>query len=329
MPSPPRVSRLRRGLLAALVTASVAVPVAGAAGPADVPAPAPAVRGPLRSAVPEALAERYAATRADIRAAERTAAGHGDRGRAAALHTMAEPGRRFLFFDGRDGGRGAEVFGDLAHAQRIAVLVPGAGIGLDHYARLRDGGAALQGELGDGSAVVAWLGYRTPATVGPAALTPGRAAEAAPALRDFVGELRALGPGVRTTLVCHSYGSVVCARSAHGLPVEDIVLYGSPGTGYRTAADLRTTATVWAGRGGDDWIGGVPHLRLRLPFTDIGFGTDPVSPAFGARIFAAGDGGHSDYLKPGSVPLKSIAGIVAGTAPAASPAMARPGERHA
>ncbi|MFF4095480.1 alpha/beta hydrolase [Streptomyces sp. NPDC001834] len=325
MPSPPRTSRLRRGLLAALVAASVAVPVAGAAGPAAVPAPAPAAQAPLRTAAPEALAERYAATRADIRAAERAAAAHGDRRRAAALRAMAQPGRRFLTFDGRDGGRSAEVFGDLAHAERIAVLVPGAGMDFDHYGRLRDGGSALHQELGEGTAVVAWLGYRTPATVSPAALTPGRAAQAAPALRDFVGELRGLRPGANTTLLCHSYGSVVCARAAHGLPVRDIVLYGSPGTGYATAADLRTPATVWAGRGGDDWIGEVPHLRLRLPFTDIGFGTDPVSPAFGARIFEAGDGGHSDYLSRGSVPLKNIAGIVAGPAPAAAPA----GERHA
>ncbi|MFE7428734.1 alpha/beta hydrolase, partial [Streptomyces sp. NPDC057545] len=192
MPSPSRTSRLRRGLLAALVAASVSVPVAGAAGPAAVPAPAPAAQDPLRTATPGALAERYAATRADIRAAERAAAAHGDRGRAAALRVMAQPGRRFLSFDGRDGGRGAEVFGDLAHAERIAVLVPGAGMDLDHYGRLRGGGTALHEELGDGTAVVVWLGYRTPATVSPAALTPGRASEAAPALRDFVRELRAL-----------------------------------------------------------------------------------------------------------------------------------------
>jgi hypothetical protein len=39
-----------------------------------------------------------------------------------------------------------------------------------------------------------------------------------------------------------------------------------------------------------------------------------VSRGFGARIFAAGSGGHSDYLKPGSVPLRSIAAIVSGAA---------------
>jgi hypothetical protein len=312
MPSHPRGTRLRRGLLAALVAASVAVPVSGAAVPSAVPAPAPAAHGPLRTAAPEALAERYAATRADIEAAGRAAIRHKDHGRAAALRAMAGPGRHFLSFDGRDGGRGVEAVGDLSRAERIAVLVPGAGIDLDHYWRLRRGALALHEELGGRSAVIAWLGYRTPTTVSTTSLTSGRATEAAPGLRSFIGELERLRPAARTTLLCHSYGSVVCARAAHGLRIAGIVLYGSPGTGYGNAAALRTRATVWAGRGSDDWIADVPHMKLRLPFADIGFGTDPVSPGFGAEIFAAGSAGHSDYLRSGSESLRNMARIVRG-----------------
>jgi hypothetical protein len=37
-----------------------------------------------------------------------------------------------------------------------------------------------------------------------------------------------------------------------------------------------------------------------------------VSPSFGARVFAAGPGGHSDYFRPGSVSLANIARIVLG-----------------
>ncbi|MGW0550307.1 alpha/beta hydrolase [Streptomyces altiplanensis] len=317
MASRPRSSRPRRALLAALVTAAVAVPVSGAARPAAVPAPAPAALAPLRATTPAELAERYAATRDGIRAAERTAAGHGDRKRAAVLRGMADPARRFLFFDGRDGGRTAEVFGDLSRAERIAVLVPGSGTSLDRYGRLRAGATALQRELGGRSAVVAWLGYETPGTVSPQVLTPGRADEAAPALRRFVAELGAAGPAARTSLLCHSYGSVVCGRAAaaSGLDVADIVLYGSPGTGGDNTAALRTRATVWAGRGAGDRIADVPHGRIRLPYLTVGLGADPVSPDFGARIFAAGDGGHSDYLKPGSVSLDNIARIVSGQTP--------------
>ncbi|MFD8108778.1 alpha/beta hydrolase [Streptomyces microflavus] len=312
----PRRRRLRRTLLAALVTFAVAVPVSGAARPAAVPAPAPTVLGPLRDAGPAALEERYAASRRDIRAAGRVADGHGDLKRAASLRAMAAPGRQFQSFDGSDGGRSVEVVGELSTARRVAVLVPGAGIGLDAYGRLRRGALALQRELAEGGAVVAWLGYRSPATVSPASLTEGWAADAAPGLRALVDGLSAALPGARVTLLCHSYGSVICARAASGTTADAIVLYGSPGTGARDVASLRTGARVWAGRSGGDWIGRVPHVRVRLPFVaTVGFGTDPVADRFGAEVFDAGDGGHSDYLLPGSRSLTNLARIVSGRAP--------------
>ncbi|AUH43805.1 hypothetical protein CXR04_29770 [Streptomyces sp. CMB-StM0423] len=317
-------------MLAAVVAASVALPVAAAARPAAVPAPVPDVPFDVGAGTPAALAQRYAANRDGIRAAAHTAAAHGDRRRADSLRAMAAPGRRFVSFDGRDGGRSAEVFGDLAHAGRIAVLVPGSDTGLDAYGRFRAGAEALRGELhadpaDDGpGAVVAWLGYATPSTVSPESLTADRAEAAAPRLREFVRSLTAARPGARVSLLCHSYGSVVCGRAAAGLRVADIVLYASPGVGADTAADLRTPATVWAGRGADDWVGEVPHVRIPLLVTTLGFGRDPVSPAFGACPFPAGTGGHSDYLTPGSVPLRSMAGIVKGEAACARPGAARP-----
>ncbi|MEU5034690.1 alpha/beta hydrolase [Streptomyces rubiginosohelvolus] len=312
----PRRPRLRRTLLAALVTFAVAVPVSGAARPETVPAPAPTALGPLRDASPAALEERYAVSRRDIRAAGRAADAHGDRQRAASLRAMAAPGRQFLSFDGRDGGRSVEVVGELSSARRIAVLVPGAGVALDAYGRLRRGATALREELGGGTAVLAWLGYRSPATVSPAALTTGRADEAVPGLRALVDEVRAARPAARISLLCHSYGSVICARSASGTAADALVLYGSPGVGAESVAALRTGARVWAGRGGDDWIARVPHVRVRVPFVaTVGFGTDPVAARFGAEVFDAGDGGHSDYLLPGSRSLTNLARIAAGAEP--------------
>ncbi|GHF43168.1 alpha/beta hydrolase [Streptomyces sp. NRRL_ISP-5395] len=316
MPDRPRRPRPRRALLAALVTFAVAVPVSGAARPAAVPAPAPTALGPLRDASPAALEERYAVSRSDIRAAGRAAEAHGDLKRAASLRAMAVPGRRFLSFDGRDGGRSVEVVGELSSARRIAVLVPGAGVGLDAYGRLRRDARALHRELGEGAAVVAWLGYRSPATVSPAALTTGRADGAAPELRALVDGLRAVRPAARISLLCHSYGSVICARSAHGTAADALVLYGSPGVGSDRAAALRTGARVWAGRSGGDWVARVPHVRVRVPFVaTVGFGTDPVAERFGAEVFDAGDGGHSDYLRPGSRSLTNLARIAAGAEP--------------
>jgi hypothetical protein len=53
-------------------------------------------------------------------------------------------------------------------------------------------------------------------------------------------------------------------------------------------------------------------VRADLFGWTVGFGTDPVSPAFGAHVFAAGPGGHSDYFRPGSVSLANLTRIVLG-----------------
>ncbi|MFH8608748.1 alpha/beta hydrolase [Streptomyces sp. NPDC018029] len=309
-----RAGRLRRTLLAFGVAAAVVVPVSGAARP-EIPAPAPAALGRVTAAT---LPEAYAANRANATEAAALAEGYGAADRAAALRAMASPGRQFLAFDGRGAGRTAEVVGDLAGADRVAVLVPGSDTSLDSYGRLRSGALALHAELGPRTAVVAWLGYETPGTVSPAVLTTGRADDAAPALRSFVAGLHGINAHARVSLLCHSYGSVVCGSAAsgpRGLDVADIAFYGSPGTGVDDAAELHTRARIWAGRGAGDWIADVPHTSADVFGTTVGFGTDPVSASFGARVFAAGDGGHSDYLKPGSVALGNLARIVRGDDP--------------
>lgn len=345
----PAARWLSRGLLAVLVTAAVVVPVSAVAAHPGIPAPAPAR---LTAVTPATLDEAYAANRANAAEAARMAADHGDHGRAAAVRSMAAPGRNFLSFDARGSGRAIEVFGDLAKAERVAMLVPGSDTNLDTYKRFRAGADALHKRLGIRGAVVAWLGYETPGTISPEVLTTGRAKDAAPELRGFIRELEALNPQAQVSLLCHSYGSVVCAEAAESafraagsarfagpgepagasraavasrpasgqgaeigegdLDVSDIALFGSPGTGADSVAGLHTNARVWAGRGADDWIADVPHTKADLFGTTVGFGTDPVSSDFGARVFAAGDGGHSDYLKPGSVSLDNLARIVLG-----------------
>ncbi|MGW5213012.1 alpha/beta hydrolase [Streptomyces sp. NPDC004051] len=307
--------RWRRTALAVLIASAVTLPVAGAARP-QVPAPAPAGLAPPTAATLDAA---YAAHRADAEAAARMAADHGDRRRAAADRALADPDRQLLAFDGRGSGLVTEVLGDLAHADRIAVLVPGSDTGIDTYGRFRAAAEALHARLtreapaGTRTAVVAWLGYETPGTVDVAVATTDRADRAAPELRSLVDDVRAVsGPRARISLICHSYGSVVCAGAAADLDVGDIVLVGSPGTGVDTAAALRTRARIWAARGADDWVANVPHLSADLFGTTVGFGADPVTPEFGARVFAAGDGGHSDYFDPGSPSLANLTRIVLG-----------------
>ncbi|WP_078651336.1 alpha/beta hydrolase [Streptomyces xylophagus] len=313
-PNRPRTGRWRRALLAALVTTAIVIPLSAAAQP-EIPAPKPAALAPLTSAT---LDEAYAANRANASEASRMAAADGDEHRATADRAMADPARRFLAFDGRGEGQAAEIFGDLAHAEHVAVLVPGSDTSLDTYDRFRATALNLRRQLTldaphSPTAVVAWLGYRTPRTVSTTVLTADRADQAAPQLREFIRQLHDItGREAQVALVCHSYGTVVCGRAAAGLDVADIALIGSPGTGADSAADLHTPARVWAGRGRDDWIGDVPHVSADLFGTTVGFGTDPVSPAFGARVFAAGDVGHSDYFSPGSASLANLARIVLG-----------------
>jgi hypothetical protein len=304
----PLVGRLCRALLAALVTGAVVAPLSAAARP-RIPAPPPAALAPLSTAT---LTGTFEANRADAAEASRMAAAHGDRGRAAADRVMAAPDRHLLAFDGRGTGRATEVLGDLATAEHIAVLVPGSDTTLDTYDRFRATALALHRAAGPRTAVIAWLGYDTPRMLSTAALTTTSAEQAAPGLEGFVHRLRAaFGPLPGISLLCHSYGTAVCARAA-GEDVQDIALVGSPGTGLDSVAGLHTRARVWAARGTGDWIADVPHVRADLFGTRVGFGTDPVSPAYGARVFAAGDGGHSDYFKPGSVPLANLARIVLG-----------------
>ncbi|MGW5760246.1 alpha/beta hydrolase [Streptomyces tendae] len=310
-----RVRGWRRAGCAALIAGAVAFPLSGAARP-EIPAPAPAA---LAAPTAATLENAYAANRANAAQASRMAADHGDRHRAAADRALADPSRHLLAFDGRGAGLVTEVLGDLAHADRVAVLVPGSDTGIDTYGRFRTAALALHRQLaaeapeGIRTAVVAWLGYETPGTVSTTVATTGRADRAAPGLRDLVDDLgRITGPDTRVALLCHSYGSVVCARAADGLAVSDIALIGSPGTGADTAAGLRSEARIWAGRGADDWVEHVPHVSADLFGTTVGFGTDPVSPDFGAQLFDAGDGGHSDYFDTGSLSLTNLARIALG-----------------
>ncbi|WP_225077024.1 alpha/beta hydrolase [Streptomyces sp. CoT10] len=310
-----KTGRRRRALLALLVMAAVVVPLSAAARP-RIPAPAPAVLAPLTRTTLDAA---YGANRADAARASGMAAAHGDTNRAAVDHALASPSRHLLSFDGRGSGRVTEVFGDLAHADRTAVLVPGSDTSLDTYDRFRKGALALYQELGRESAagprpaVVAWLGYETPGTVSTSVLTTGRAEQAAPHLRELIRDLRAVaGRAPHITLVCHSYGSVVCGRAAAGLDVNDIALIGSPGTGADSVSALNTRARVWAARGTGDWVANVPHVHADLFGTTVGLGTDPMDPAFGARRFTAGSGGHSAYFAPGSPSLTNLARIVLG-----------------
>jgi hypothetical protein len=292
---------------AMLLTGAVAGANTTTSGPAGPPLPA---------LTTGALADRYAADRRAITRAAEEVGREGDRDGAVRLAALAAPHRHFLAFDPRGRGRAVEVVGDLATARRVAILVPGADTTLatfDSRGPASPGGGAralyarAQAVRPGGLAVIAWLGYDTPATMSLDVARTGHGREGARALRPLVERVAARGAGV--ALLCHSYGTVVCGAAAHGLPVTDLAVFGSPGMTVSSARSLRTGARVWAGLGDGDWMRYVPKGRLH----GVGLGADPTRPGFGARRFAAGPGGHGDYLEPGGIALRNLTSIALGS----------------
>lgn len=279
--------------------------LAPVAGPVESPplAPGPAV-------TTQTLDDRY---RANQEAVVRALAAPAAPERLAALRSLR--GRQLLAFDPAGAGIAVEVVGDLLTADRVAVLVPGADTTLDSFGSPRGPGsgahaivAAAGRRPGVRVAALAWLGYHPPQGVGPAVASDRVARAAARELRGTVTRLRELNPTAAVSLLCHSYGAVVCGLAAPDLPVADLVFYGAPGVGVAGRAELDTTARVWAGRSDRDWIRFVPSVR----WAGWGLGADPMAPSFGARIFPTGDGGHGDYHLPGSPALASLVRIVLG-----------------
>jgi Alpha/beta hydrolase len=232
-------------------------------------------------------------------------------------------GGRVVAYDPRGQGQAVVVFGDLASARHVAVYVPGSGTDLRHLAikdrpwRRTLGAARSLAEEArrlhpdEPTAVVAWLGYDAPDDLFDSA-DGDLARSGAPALVRYVDGLRAAGPaGRHVTIVGHSYGTVLFSVAGSALDADDLVALGSPGLRVRRAADLDTRARLWVALADDDWIRRVPNRRIG----DLGHGTDPASPEFGARLLPTRDtAGHDGYLAPGTDSLRAVARVVTGQA---------------
>ncbi|MFE7549743.1 alpha/beta hydrolase [Streptomyces gardneri] len=246
---------------------------------------------------------------------------HEARRRADRFASLMRPGRQVLAFDPTGKGRAAEVLGDLERARRVSVIVPGVDTTLLTFQKTHGRYAAPAGMAqalfaaerraspGARVAVIAWADYTAPAGVGVDAMTGRLAANGAVRLVEMTSAL----PGdARVALFCHSYGSVLCGLAAPELParVTDLAVAGSPGMRVERAAELATSARVWAMRDADDWIEDVPHMEVG----GVGHGADPVDPEFGARLLSAsGAAGHSGYFEPGTESLGNFAAIGVGS----------------
>jgi hypothetical protein len=210
------------------------------------------------------------------------------------------------------GERVALGLGDADTADTVALLVPGIGTTpVDDLgvltAQVAGVVAAARHAGARAPAGIAWLGYRPPA--GVAILRRGTAEEAGPVLDralDGLSAARAAGghPPVRTTVLAHSYGTVVLDEAADApgrLAATAVVLLGSPGMEPTWAEGLEAEEVHAAAAPGDpvSWSGW--------------FGPSPWAERFGAEELPVGAGtGHSDYLDAGRPTLPAIGAVVAG-----------------
>lgn len=256
---------------------------------------------------------RYAANRILIGQARDQAVASGDTAKAKLYgDLLADPNRQFIVFDPRGDGRIAEVHGNLDRADNVAVVVPGITNTQDNFQALSDDAKRLQAEAelrapNADTAVVAWLGYDTPEIAD--APFNNKAEVGGPALKSFVDGLL-LPEQINTSVVAHSYGSVVAGQALKdGLNVDNVAVIGSPGMQVNRLSDfhLEPGTGFFAGRAPGDYVSWSQN-----------FGTDPSDPRFGATRFetGSGDGGqvrfHSNYFGAGSESLRNLAFIATG-----------------
>lgn len=215
-----------------------------------------------------------------------------------------------------EGDRLVLALGDLDTADDVALLVPGIGnapaddlgalVGDAHLVGAATRAAAPRGTT---VATAVWLGYRPPATPG-AIITRTAAWRGGPALAAGLAGLAAArtatGTGAaRTTVVAHSYGTVVVDEAADvqgTLAADALVLLGSPGM-EDDAASLEAPEVYDAASAGDvvprlDWFGDRGTAEASYGSTGL-----PVTAAMG----------HSDYLDPGFPTLAAIGQVAAGS----------------
>ena len=249
----------------------------------------------------------------------------------------------YLYEPGAFQGDGAVAIaaGDLDTADNVAMVVPGFGTDgasaphqADRAVRLHEASRSLDPDATN--ATLFFIGYDAPDNLPPdgldaaGVLTEDLAEAGGEHVADTLDGLRATRPDdpAHLTAIGHSYGSTTLGHAAHdhGVPVDDLVVVGSPGLGdgVDSADDLGVDPEhVYAGANSrdpiaylaDDGWAGLGDLG------GAGLGDDPVEDDFGANRFDAEDpsrpdhlsfGQHSLYFDQDTESLYNIASIVNG-----------------
>jgi pimeloyl-ACP methyl ester carboxylesterase len=240
------------------------------------------------------------------------------------------PPMYLLGFDTNASGHAIVACGNPDTAKNVAVYVPGLGTSSNSthfsYDVQHTENMTMQADQDTGAqdnATILWLGYNAPQmSLSEHAFDVAGtqdATVAVPDLTSFVTSLRTVNNQISNlTLVGHSYGSLVVGETAKAshLPVNNIVLVGSPGVSVNQARQLNIDPShVWAGAAGGD------------PVAILGaFGVSPTSSDFGAHVInvnatgSFGMGMHGEYFDAygnsnndtGLSSLQNISSIIAG-----------------
>lgn len=239
-----------------------------------------------------------------------------------ALQEDDGPERSLIFLDPTEGGKAAIAIGNPDTADYIGYLVPGMNYGVKEqlvnwtrtaealYAEQR----AIIREAGETAnvAVIAWIGYETPDlfSVGGS----DHAQHGADALESSWLGIRSSHESDQPfiSVYAHSYGTTAAliALARGSVTVDALVMVGSPGSEVQSADELSVShGNVFVGEA--DWD---PAVNSAF------FGSDPGSPAYGAKTLGVsgakdritgkwlgGSIGHNEYFVEGSESLHNMA----------------------
>lgn len=281
-----------------------------------------------------------------------------------------KPDRQLLLFDTQTGDqpRAAVAVGNPDTAQNVSVTTPGLNTTVGSLGGMADEATAVQREAqrqlndegrgAEGVSTIAWIGYDPPQIAGQdlaGQIVGGwdvsrdeKAQEGAVDLANFYDGIAASNnhDDPHITAIGHSYGSLttgLALQQPGDHPVDDVIVYGSPGIQASNPGDLGVdNGHVYVMRADDDPISwaqdgprildgifpGVTDLGQLAGFGDLGpdpatnsnftrLDTDASTTADGRHLDGAS--GHSEYPRMGSngqlrTPGYNISAVVAGIA---------------
>lgn len=306
----------------------------------------PARVSKVREAIPERISARFESLADRLDAAQHTALRrlHNDYANLRREDSLSDQEPRFLLtYEPPTGEPGHEnlhavvAIGDMDHATRIAVLVPGMGTSVSTSIMYYTGDAitfhqAARKECNEKLAVVVFLGYDAPPRPFPMTTTldysvffPDKAEQGGARLATFLrrNEMNR-ATHAQITLLLHSYGSVVGVDALKDLQegiVDAAVLFGSPGLVAPSTSDLPVPeGKVYSLMYANDAVG---ILAEYLRPHGIGHG-ESVASAEGIVSLAAGEPNHgarfsawahTDYFADGSLARDQMLAVFLGNEP--------------